>query len=123
MSGQGMSEATMLASLRDIRLPAEAAGGLAGDIAVVICFAALAALCVGALVRLLSLRASKRVELSARDRMVALTDLPDPQKRVGLLHLLKELDPAGYGTVKGALYQPSGGIETATLEAEVARRV
>ncbi|MFK7751795.1 MAG: hypothetical protein AB8B51_04530 [Sedimentitalea sp.] len=121
MSDRAMSEEAMLLSLRDIRLPPDAAGGLFADLAVTV---GLAALCALAAVAILSLLSVRRTPPPARDlasQLDALADHPEPQRRLALLHLLRDHAPERYANLKGALYQPGGGIDTDMLEAEVAR--
>ena len=121
MSDRALSEAAMLTSLRDIRLPVEAAGGMAADIAAALGLAGLAALIVAGLLRLLAQRRPRTTQTSLQDRLAALEALPEDARRVAMLHLLRAQDPARYAAIKGTLYQPGGGADLATLEAEVAR--
>ena len=60
---------------------------------------------------------------SLRAQILAMTDMPDDTRRVALLHLFRDAQPERYAAIKGALYQPGGGVDIATLEAEVARIV
>jgi len=120
MSDGAMSEAAMLTSLRDIHLPVEAAGGSVADMAAVVAMAGLAALLIAALLRAVSLRRPKRAGTDMEARLSALEGLPDDARRVALLHLLKEVRPARYAELRAGLYRAAGGVETATLEAEVA---
>ena len=121
MSDRALSEAAMLTSLRDIRLPVEAAGGMVADVAAALGLAGLAALIVAGLLRLLAQRRPRTTQTSLQDRLAALEALPEDARRVALLHLLRAQDPARYAAIKGTLYQPGGGADLATLEAEVAR--
>ncbi|WP_195822215.1 hypothetical protein [Roseobacter sp. MH60115] len=119
MTDRALSEEAMLASLRDIHLPAETAGGLAADIAVVIGLASLVALMLVGLARLLSLK----VRAAPVERPLAgLQDLPEADRRVVLLHVLREAAPERYAAIRGAIYEPGGGVDLATLEAEVRAR-
>ncbi len=120
---RAMSEAAMLASLRDIHLPDLAPGGMAADIAVTVGLAGLAALLVGALLRLVSLRRKVRPRDTLRAELARLKHEPDAARRVALLHLLRARAPERYAEIKGDLYRPRGGIDTKTLEVEVARLV
>lgn len=116
MTDRALSEEAMLASLRDIHLPVEAAGGLAADVAVVLGLASLAALLLVSLVRLLSLKVRVSPVRSPLDDLQA---LPEAERRVALLHLLRQAAPARYAAIRGAIYEPGGGVDLATLEAEV----
>ncbi|NVO56685.1 hypothetical protein HW561_12910 [Rhodobacteraceae bacterium B1Z28] len=115
MSETALSEAAMLTSLRDIRLPVEAPGGLLAELVLTAGMAALAAVCVVAVLRLLS---TKRSEAQS-DR----PDWSDDRRRIALLHLLRKQDAKRYAALKGDLYRPGGGPDLAELEEEVARRV
>ncbi|WP_299672006.1 hypothetical protein [uncultured Roseobacter sp.] len=116
MTDRALSEEAMLASLRDIHLPAEAAGGIAADVAAVIGLGCLGALFFAGLIRLLSLRVRKP---APADPLVAVQDLPEAERRVALLHVLREAAPERYAAIRGAIYAPGGGVDLATLEAEV----
>ena len=122
MTDQAMSEAAMLISLRDITLPAEAAGGLGADIAATVGLAGILALFIVGMLRLFSMR--RRVAASPlRGQFLAIREMPEDARRIALLHLLRKSQPERYAAIKGALYQPEGGVDIATLEAEVARLV
>lgn len=119
MSDNALSEATMLASLRDIRLPSEAAGGAFAEYAVVFGLAALASVGCVALLRLLSVRtgASKPLEPSKQT-----ADQPGwsaDRRKVALLHKLRARNPTRYAELRGGLYQPGGGPDLETLQHEV----
>lgn len=122
MSDQAMSEAAMLISLRDITLPVDAAGGAVADIAVTVGLAGVLALIIAAVLRLFSMR-RPAAGSSLRAQILAMADMPDDTRRVALLHLLREAQPERYAAIKGALYQPGGGVDIATLEAEVTHLV
>ncbi|MGB3243917.1 MAG: hypothetical protein WBB25_05255 [Sulfitobacter sp.] len=125
MSDTALSEEAMLASLRGLSLPPEAAGGMLSDIAVVVGLAACLALLAVALVRLLSVRRVP-AENSLKARMMALTSsasLTEDQRRVALLHLLKSAAPERFAEMRGELYRPGGHVDLTALQAEVARHV
>lgn len=112
----------MLASLHDIRLPPTAAGGLLADVMVAIGFACLAALLVVGFLRLFStIRRAERTETLAQ-KVERLSALPDPDRRVALLHLLRTHAPDRYADIAGQLYKP-GALDLRALEAEVSRLV
>lgn len=119
MTDRALSEEAMLASLQDIHLPAAAAGGVAADIAVIIGLASLAALVLVGLFRLLSLKVRRP---SPENPLTVLQDLPEAERRVKLLHVLREVAPERYATIRGAIYEPGGGVDLETLEAEVRAR-
>lgn len=122
MTDQAMSEAAMLISLRDITLPFEAAGGSAADIAATVGLAGVLALIIAGMLRLFSMRRPAAAS-PLRGQFLAIREMPDDARRVALLHLLRQAQPERYAAIKGALYQPEGGVDIATLEAEVARLV
>ncbi len=122
MNETGLSETAMLASLRDIRLPAEAAGGPVADIAVAVGLAVMAALVVVALLRLLSTGRDAAAE-HPHGGMTAGSDWSDARRRVALLHLLRVRDPERYSAIAGDLYRRGGGPDLKVLEAEVERCV
>lgn len=121
MNDRAMSEEAMLTSLRDIHLPAEAAGGLLADVSVAVGLASLVALLIAAILRFLSLKGPQRGQSGLQHDVASFADLPEPARRVALLHLLRAQDPTRYSEICGALYEPGGGVDIATLEAEVNR--
>lgn len=123
MTDRAMSETAMLASLRDIDLPAVAAGGVIADLAVTVGLAGLAALVVAGLLRLVSFRRHPGSPDDLRGQLAGLAQRPPEDRRVALLHLLRAHAPERYAAVKGRLYEPGGGVDIDTLEAEVARLV
>jgi hypothetical protein len=122
MTDQAMSEAAMLISLRDITLPVDAAGGAVADIAATVGLAGVLALIIAGMLRLFSMRRTAAAA-PLRGQFLAIREMPDDARRVALLHLLRQAQPERYAAIKGALYQPEGGVDIATLEAEVARLV
>lgn len=120
MSEVPMSREAMLAGLQDIRLPPEAAGGAAAELAVAVGMAALAGFVVVAAMRALSRprRPVRPPTLAAR--IAALEALSDDARRVALLHLLKEVAPDRHLALGGKLYRPQG-LSLTQIEAEVAR--
>lgn len=123
MTESAMSETAMLAGLRDIRLPAEAVGGWPADLAAAMALAGAAALLVGWAVRLFSLAQAKARPRDLRDEISDLAALPDVDRRIALLHLLKTRAPDRFAALQEGLYRPEGGPDTARLQAEVERLV
>lgn len=123
MSDTALSKDAMLLSLRDIRLPSEAAGGMIADIAVVVGIASLAALVCVAVLRLLSQRPRPVQSVTPKDQLAALQGLSEPDKRVALLHLLRAHAPERFDALRGDLYRRDAPLEVSQLEAEVARVV
>ncbi len=123
MKDTALSEAAMLASLRDIHLPPEAPGGVMAELAVAAGLAGLGAVLIVGLLRLLSNRRTDAPAVTAQDRMAALSDKPEAEWRVALLHLLRAHAPDRYAAIRGELYRREGGVDLKALEAEVARLV
>lgn len=123
MSDRAMTKEAMLTSLRDIRLPADAPGGFVADLAVAIGLACAVALMIAALLRVLSLRARPLQGQTLQDRLAALAGRPEVERRVALLHLLRQYKPDRFADIRGALYRPDSGVDLSALEAEVARIV
>ncbi|GFE52260.1 hypothetical protein So717_40130 [Roseobacter cerasinus] len=123
MTDRALSEEAMLISLRDIQMPTEAAGGIAADLAVAVGLASLIALLVSGLLRALSLKCAEPASLSPADRLDQTRHLPAAERRVEQLHLLRSLAPERYAELRGAIYEPGGGIAPSALEAELRRHV
>lgn len=121
MSDGALSEAAMRASLIDIRLPAEAAGGIWADLAIAIGLAGLLAVVVAALFRLAGQRRPAPTAPNVQERLADIAVLPAPERRVALLHLLREQAPERYADLSPGLYRPGGGPGLDELTAEVAR--
>lgn len=123
MTDRALSEASMLASLRDIHLPAEAAGGLGADIAMTIGLAGLLALVVAGGLRLLSLRRRPGARPGLHDHLALARALPEAERRVMLLHLLRDRAPDRYAALARDLYRPGAALPVAQLETELERLV
>lgn len=123
MTDRALSEAAMRAGLRDIHLPEAAAGGGMADLAAAVGLAAGAALLAAAILRLLSHRRRRSFAPSPRQRLERARTLPEPERRVALLRLLRDSAPDRYGELTADLYSLAGAPRTAELEAEVAARV
>ena len=123
MSDQALSQQAMLTSLRDIRLPEAAAGGWPADLAVAVGLAGAAALLVTLCLRALSQRRAAPSEPSPRQAFERARALPEAERRVALLALLRSHAPERYAALTRDLYSPTGAPETQALEAEVAARV
>ena len=114
-----MSEAAMLASLHDIRLPASAAGGAFADVAAAVAIASVAAILVLGLVRLFTVRRPRGL---SEDPLPVADDLTDAHRRVVLLHRLKHLAPDIFYKLRARLYRP-GAVTLEEIEREAARHV
>ena len=120
MTEGAISREAMLASLGDIRLPAEAAGGMIAEFAAVVGLAALAALIVVALLRGAGIKRISPGKPTIAERHARIRALPEDRRRIALLHLLKELAPDRHAALGDRLYRP-GGVPLDEIEAEVAR--
>jgi len=116
MSERGLSETAMLASLQDIHLPTEAAGGWLADLAASIGVAALLACGIIMIARLVSTRRTVKRTLTLAEQIAAL----DGASRIALLHVLKQHAPERYAVLQGELYRPDE-LDLERIEAEVAR--
>ena len=123
MSEKALSEATMLASLRDIHLPAEAAGGTLAEYAVVFGIAALASAGCVAVLRFLSVKIAANKPSESPDKFSERQDWSVDRRRVALLHRLRDQNPKRYAELRGGLYQPGGDPDLKTLLEEVSGRV
>ncbi len=122
MADGAISRETMLAGLNDIRLPAEAPGGLVAELlagaGIGLLLAALAAL----LLARLTTRIAPRRPPNLQDRIAALASLPGDERALALLRLLRQSAPARAEALTGDLYRPGGTpspdqVERALLDA------
>lgn len=123
MTERALSETAMLSSLRDITLPAEAPGVLLAEVAMVVALAGFAALLVAGLLRLLSLRDAAPAATGLKALVAQAMALPEADRRLHLLHLLRAHAPERYAGMAVRLYQREGTVTTSELEAEIARLV
>lgn len=119
-----ISEATLLAGLYDIRMPAAAAGGLTANIAVAVGLGLICAVAVSTVLvifRRPNDRPAPPVDFA--DRIDRLRLLPDHERQVALLHLMRSAAPEAMPADPEALYRPGGLPAVTALEAELLRRV
>ncbi len=114
-----MTEAAMLASLHDIRLPASAAGGAFADVAAAVAIAAFAAVLILGLLRLFTVRRPKGF---SEDHLPLEDDMTEAHRRVALLHRLKRLEPDIFSKLRTRLYRP-GAVTLEEIEREASRHV
>lgn len=119
MSDGAALDATLLASLRDIRLPPTAEGGLVADLLV---SAGLAALIALAILWLFSVRRPVIAAETLTQSMEKIDRLPAEQRRIALLRLLQTKAPDRYAAISRHLYKPDA-INVSALEVEVRRLV
>ncbi|QHQ36514.1 hypothetical protein [Algicella marina] len=94
MSERGLTRDDMIAAMQDIRLPAEAPGGLIADLAVAIGLGLLVALLFSAVLPLVTRRQQPPRPPTAEESMGRLDGLPEDMRVIGLLHILRSHDPA-----------------------------
>lgn len=117
MADRALTEEAVLAGLQDIRLPVDAPGGILAELLVVIGLGLLLALVLGMALRTLSRpRARTPGSATLADRMARLSDLPDTERRLALLHLLKEVRPDAFKRLAAGLYRADGLPDAAMLE-------
>ncbi len=107
-------------SLLDIRLPPGGALDAVADVLVSAGLAGCGALVVIGGLRLAFTRRRSVPEPGLEARIAAFRDLPEDARRVGLLHLLKEVAPERYDALRPKLYRPGAQID---VEAEVRAHV
>ncbi len=117
MTGRALTEEAMLAGLRDIHLPAEAAGGALSDMAAAIALAGFAAMLVAGTVRWLSQRREEEPGLT--DFLDEISNASPSEQRVALLHRLKGQAPDKFAALSAGLYRPGPAIDIERLKAEV----
>ncbi|MDU9005774.1 hypothetical protein [Sedimentitalea todarodis] len=120
MADRALTREAMLNGLHDIRLPAEAPGGLIAELLAVIGVALIIAVLVGLIMRSVTLPGKKPAKQSPQDRLAALAKLPDSDRQIALLHLLKSERPDAFRKLSPQLYAPGGAPDIRVLEAEVA---
>lgn len=111
-----ISHETMLASLHDIRLPTEAAGGLLAEIAVAIALGLLCAAALGFVMPAFAQRRRPEVEPSLDERVADLRHLPDEARAMALLHLMRDAAPETLPKDCTTLYAVDGFPTAAELE-------
>lgn len=121
MADRALTREVMLNGLHDIRLPPEAPGGLIAELLAVVGVALIAAVLVSLIVRSVTLPRKRATEPSPLDRLAALATLPDCDRQIALLHLLKSQRPEAFRKLSAQLYTRGGAPDISTLEAEVAR--
>jgi hypothetical protein len=114
---------TLLAGLRDIRLPVEAAGGTVAELAAAVALSAVAAVVVAGGARQIGRRAGHVPPAPEANPLDALSALSGDDRRVALLHLIRARDPDRYACLRQRLYRREGALDLAALEAEVRGRV
>lgn len=120
MTRTGLSEEAMRQSLLDIRLPAGDLNATLADLLMTAGLGGVAALVALGLIQLVTRRRRIPVEVTLKDRITALQGLPDDTRRIGFLHLLREIAPDRYAELRQTLYLPDPAFDP---ESEVLARV
>ncbi|MCY0096495.1 hypothetical protein [Hoeflea ulvae] len=124
MADDAVSAETMLVGLQDIRLPAEAPGGLAAELIAVIGLGLVLALAVSVLLKLVTRPPPKpAAELALADRIAALAALPEEDRALALLSLIRATAPDALPGLRASLYRRGGFPEAARLEAVLMSRM
>jgi len=123
MAEHGISAETMLAGLQDIRLPAEAPGGLAAELFAVVGLGLALALIVSMLLKLfMRPQRNPAAAPAMADRIAALATLPDEDRALALLALIQTSSPGALPALRKSLYTRDGFPEVARLEAVLLSR-
>jgi hypothetical protein len=118
MAEHGISAETMLAGLQDIRLPAQAPGGLAAELLAVVGLGLALALVVSVILKLFMRPQREAVTVPPlEDRVAQLATLPDEERALALLSLIQTTTPGALPGLRTSLYTRQGFPEVATLEA------
>ena len=112
MADRALSEEAMLAGLRDIRLPPDAAGGFAAELLAAVALGLILAVVAGWMLRML--RAAPRLRHAPPPQRAAALS-PD-QTRLALLHDLKTRRPDIFARYAPSLYRPGGLPDAEELE-------
>ena len=118
---RALTEEAVLTGLQDIRLPAEAAGGTLAELLAVVGIGLSLALLLGLASRVVTRpSAAKPCAPSMAARLAALSDLPEGERRLALLHLLKETRPDRFQALAEGIYRMGGLPDATVLETELA---
>ena len=117
-----ISHETILASLHDIRLPTEAAGGLLAEVAVAIGLGFLCAGVLGFVIPVFAGRRRPEVGRTLVERVADLRHLPDEARAMALLHLMRSATPETMPKDRTTLYAADGFPTAAELETALLNR-
>ena len=123
MEDGAISLDALLQGLAGLHLPAHAPGGALAEAFAAISLGLFLAIALGAVLKLVTARSRKAAPESLADRVQALSHLPEAERRVALLHVLKSTAPERYAALRATLYRPEGGPSLDRLEQEVLRHV
>ncbi len=124
MADRALTKDAVLAGLQDIRLPTDAAGGLLAELLVASGLGLLLALGIGLMLRSItrSLPTIGRAP-SLSEQVEALSTLPETERQLALLHLLKANHPSAFAALADRLYRAGALPGCPTLEEELLRHV
>ncbi|MGB5558701.1 MAG: hypothetical protein WBN04_11910 [Paracoccaceae bacterium] len=122
MEKSGITVEDLIAGLQDIRLPSHAPGGMWAEILAAAGLGLLLACCVALVLPLITRRKSLPHAPTLSQRVAALSGLPEADRAVGLLHLLKQHDPEAAAQFGRKIYARGGLPDAATLEAALTGR-
>lgn len=118
MAEDDFSKETMLEGLHDIRLPASAPGGLIAEMAVMIGVAMVCALLVSFLLPVVFRRVKPPVaEPTIADKIAAAAELPETERAIALLQLIRTQKPEAMPVTSAQLYTAYAFPSVAQLEA------
>ena len=115
MAERALTEEAMLAGLHDIRLPADAPGGLVAEVLAAGGLGVLAALVVAALVVALT-RLKPATSARPDSNHGEIDSDNDNARRLRLLHQLKTERPEAFAQLSSDLYRKGGLPEVAAIE-------
>lgn len=116
---RAIGEEAVRQGLRDIHLPDSAAGGLAADLLAALAIGLFAAILIGAALRHVSMSRRRSAAPTLEDRLAHLAGLPEADRQVALLHLLKSHAPDRHAALASSIYRPEGLPPSRQLEAEL----
>lgn len=123
MTDSALTHDDLIAGLHGMRLPDAAPGGLLADLAAAGAVGLLAGCVLALLFSLVSRPHPAARQPSLADRLDALARLPEADRTVELLHLLREHDPDAVRALRDQLYRRDAPLALADLEDRVRRHV
>ena len=117
MADRALSEEAMIAGLRDIRLPSDAAGGLLAEMLAALALGLILAVGLGLVLRLVSQARPRGTPPQPVDT------LAEDAQALALLRRLKEVAPERYRVLAAQIYQPGGMPDLEQLRREVREHV
>ena len=114
--GQALTEEAVQTGLIELRLPAEAAGGVFAELSAAAGLGLALGLCLALLLRPVLRRRVRSPEApSFAARLATAEALPEAERELALLRLWREADPEGYAAKRSTLYAP-GGVPDCLVE-------